>query len=476
MSSLRNLSPNRLLSRFSGGGRASGSSASSGSARSNRSPASSEPSASGRAPDEGWLTDFPPAPRALVEAGWAAAVSSVAVVVVVLVGWLAGAAGSGSGWAAVAFGFDMWLFIQGVPLRVNGESVSLIPWLFAILPAAALMWAARRVVPLLDPSVADTRTRAGMRRDVAAVGGAFVGGYAAIALVVALIARTQEWSSSVLLAPFGPAALAVLAFVWALRARFGAQALELFPRLVWHWRVDVPEWFRRIIRPALTGAAVLVAVGGAAVLAMVVLNLDRVAVVNSYVDPGVVGGTLFTLGQAAYLPSAATWAVGFMSGPGFSIGEGTLVSWGTAEIGPLPLIPMLGALPDPGDLPAWTYATVLVPVVVGAGVAWWSLRRVPQQSSGQSDDAGADAAGWRPRATVAAAGPALTGIVTAVLCAFAGGSLGGQRLDHVGVNSFVVGAALVLELLLGAVLALGISQLTRARLTRVPEPAEPTTT
>lgn len=424
------------------------------------------------APAEGWLADLPPAPRAVVEAGWAALVSSLVVLVVVLIGWLAGASGSGSGWAAVLFGFDLWLFIQGVPLRVNGESVSLIPWLFALLPLASLGWAARRVVPLLRTSPSDQRVRAGMRRDVAVVGGAFVGGYAAIALILALIARTEAVSSSVLLAPFGPAALAALAFVWALRRRFGADTVDLFPRFAWHWRVDVPGWLRAVVRPALAGVAALLVVGAVMAVAMVAVNLDRVGVVNSYVDPRLVGGTVFALGQAAYLPTAATWAVGFMSGPGFSIGEGTLISWGSAQIGPLPLVPVLGALPDPGALPTWTFVTVLVPVLVGAAVAWRSLGIV----GSRRDDAGEPliSAGWRARLVVAASAPALTGVVTALLCAFAGGSLGGQRLSHVGVNSFVVGAALVLELLLGAAVALGVSQLTRARVTRVPDPEHAT--
>ena len=420
----------------------------------------------------GWLDDLPPAPRALVEAGWAALVSSLVVLVAVLIAWLAGASGSGSGWAAVLFGFDLWLFIQGVPLRVNGEGISLIPWLLALLPLASLMWAARRVVPLLRTAPADQRVRAGVRRDVAVVGGAFVGGYAAIAVLLALVARTEAVSSSVLLAPFGPAALAALAFVWALRRRFGAGILDLFPRFAWHWRVDVPAWLRAVVRPALGGVVALLVVGTVMAVAMVMVNLDRVGVVNSYVDPGLVGGTVFTLGQAAYLPTSATWAVGFMSGPGFSIGEGTLISWGSAQIGPLPLVPVLGALPDPGALPTWTFLTVLVPVLVGAAVAWRSLGIV----SSHGDDAGEPliAPGWRARLVVAASAPALTGVVTALICAFAGGSLGGQRLSHVGVNSFVVGAALVLELLLGAAVALGISQLTRARVTRVPDPEHAT--
>lgn len=416
-------------------------------------------------PEDGWLTELPPGPRALVEAGWAALVSSIVVVVGVLIGWLAGAAGSGSGWAALLFGFDMWLFIQGVPLRVNGETISLIPWLFAVLPLASLAWASLRVVPLLEHSPSDDRTRAGTRRDVAIVGGAFVGGYALIATLLALVARTGAVASTVWFAPFGPAALAALAFTWALRRRFGADTLDLFPRLAWHWRVDVPEAVRRVVRPALAGVVALFAVGLVMAVAMIAVNLDRIGVVNSYVDPGIVGGSLFTLGQAAYLPTAASWAVGFMSGPGFSIGEGTLVSWGSAQIGPLPLVPVLGALPDPGDLPAWTFLTVLVPVLVGAVVAWRSLRLAP------AEVAEGDRPGWRSKVITAASAPAITGVVTALLCAMAGGSLGGQRLAHVGVNGFVVGAALVLELLLGAAIALGISQLTKARLTKVPEPA-----
>ncbi len=417
--------------------------------------------------DPAWLTRLPLGLRAVLQAVWAALISGLVVQLVVLVGWLAGAAGNGSGWAAFAFGLDLWLFIQGVPLRIAGETVSLVPWLLVVVPLAGLSWPARRLVAELPPTAGDDRPVAGMRRDVAFTFCPFVGGYALTAVLVALIASSEATSSVPLLAPFGPAVLAAGTYLRALRAHLGTRARSAFPRLAWHWNVDVPACARVCLRPALVGTGVLFGAGAVLVLGMVVAGFPRISVIASYVDPGAVGGVLLALLQFGYLPAGAAWAVGFFAGPGFSAGQDTLVSWGNAQLGPLPLIPVLGALPDPGELPQWTYGTAAIPVLAGALVAWLSLRtwlRAQEEPAART---------VRMLSAVAVISAVLTGVLTAVACALCSGSLGGQRLAHVGVNPFLTGGALVAELLLGAVLALAVTLLSRARITRAGAAAQP---
>ena len=69
------------------------------------------------------------------------------------------------------------------------------------------------------------------------------------------------------------------------------------------------------------------------------------------------------------LPNAVAFSGAYLAGPGFTAGAGTLVSPSVVVLGPLPMFPMLAALPDAGEPPAWTAALVVLPVVVAAVAA-----------------------------------------------------------------------------------------------------------
>ena len=65
-------------------------------------------------------------------------------------------------------------------------------------------------------------------------------------------------------------------------------------------------------------------------------------------------------------PTPRLFAGAYLLGPGFTVGTGTLVSPTAVVLGPLPLFPLLAALPDGGPTPAWTPYLMAVPVVVAA--------------------------------------------------------------------------------------------------------------
>ena len=63
------------------------------------------------------------------------------------------------------------------------------------------------------------------------------------------------------------------------------------------------------------------------------------------IQPGIVGGLLFTLLQLLYLPNLVLAGISYLFGTGFSLGLGTHISPTNIDINSLPAIPILGALP-----------------------------------------------------------------------------------------------------------------------------------
>jgi hypothetical protein len=142
------------------------------------------------------------------------------------------------------------------------------------------------------------------------------------------------------------------------------------------------------------------------------------------------------------LPNLALWAVSFVAGTGFSAVEGASATWTGSRTSLLPMIPVLGALPEPGAFPAFVAAVVLVPVLVGVLVGWRALRSVARLSTG--------------RTKVVAVGVAV--LVAAgslgALDVVGGGSLGVARLRDIGAPAGAMALALLMELSLGALLVL----------------------
>ena len=86
-------------------------------------------------------------------------------------------------------------------------------------------------------------------------------------------------------------------------------------------------------------------------LALIVIGISLIlhfSIVRSLavvIQPGIVGGVLFTILQILYLPNLALAALSYLFGTGFSLGLGTHISPTTFDLNSLPAIPVLGALP-----------------------------------------------------------------------------------------------------------------------------------
>lgn len=215
------------------------------------------------------------------------------------------------------------------------------------------------------------------------------------------------------------------------------------------------EWWRRQpaerravlaqgMRGGVAAAAALIAVAGILLAVLIVASYGQVISLYEGIHAEVLGGIALTLGQLAFLPNLVVWVAAWLLGPGFAIGTGSSVGPLGTSLGPLPAVPVLGALPA-GDLDLG-FLGLLVPVVAGflVGVAVRSgvLRGI----------------GDRPPL-----GPlVLTGVVIGVvggallgLLAWAsGGAAGPGRLADVGPDAALVGLFAALELGLPAIVGL----------------------
>ena len=142
------------------------------------------------------------------------------------------------------------------------------------------------------------------------------------------------------------------------------------------------------------------------------------------------------------------WAAAWLFGPGFAIGVGSSVSPVGTSLGPVPALPVFGALPT-GE-PTFGFLGLLVPVVAGflAGAA---VRPALARSL--------DRVGPLTVLGVGVAGGVVAGALAGFLAAASGGSAGPGRLAEVGPDPLVV--ALVAAAEFGVAITLGLAAASR---------------
>jgi hypothetical protein len=393
---------------------------------------------------QGWL-------GGVLIGAWSALLSLLAIALPMLLVWATSRTPTTWG-EAVRTATQGWLVVHGVALQVPAGRLHLLPLALVALPLW-LCWRAGRRVGASAPRLADLSPTCALRSLGTTVAG-LVGGYTVVVLAASWLARGSGvrpvWWHAVVagLAIAGPAAGAAAVRV-ALAAAQPQPARRRPRSIVADW-CGVPARLRRTMRPALLGVACVLGIGAVLVVAAVVLQHQRVLAVHEALAPGGLGSVLLVLGQLAFAPDLAVWAVAWCAGPGFAVGVGTAVTPAASTLGLLPLVPVLGALPAPGPLSAPWQAVVLLPVVVGAVVGWRCARGGPAPT---------DAGPGRTRSAVldALAAAAMAASVFTVLTLASAGSAGPGRLADVGPSAWRVGLALLVELGVGAAAAAWVS-------------------
>lgn len=380
-------------------------------------------------PATSWLPDS--ARDALL--GLATGLLSLLVVVVpTVLGWLLDPRPASSFAEPLGAAASLWLLVQGAHLGDGATNVAFVP----LVLGALLVWGASRGASraLATAAVDDAWLADLLPRSVVMVAGRWWGGYAvAVGGAAALTLAGSlplRWLSLVVPLVVVP----LLALVLALRRLSGEEDI-LGPRL---HGVAVPEVARRAWGPAVRGLVVLLGLGALTVVAAVVLRWDAVGNLQAEVGAGFLGGLLLTGVQLASLPNLALWVVSFVVGTGFSVVEGAHTGLTGSASGLMPLVPVFGAMPAPGDFPWVLRLLVLVPVLVGGHVARRSLTTVARLSS------------LRTKASVAVVACLFVAFAVGLLDGLGGGSLGAYRLSDVGVPALWLALTLGLELVVGA--------------------------
>jgi hypothetical protein len=288
----------------------------------------------------------------------------------------------------------------------------------------------------------------------------------AIGWLVATGAGSDSARPSVLQALVFPAAVYAVGMATSLFSRPevptgtdpAGQAVDILARSLRDFVGRVPMPVRTVVSLSARGGALAVAalMACASVLVCVLILGHYGQIISLYesLQSGLVGGIALTVGQLSLIPNLVVWAASWLLGPGFALGSGSVVSPLGTQVGLLPALPVLAALPQ--GVPAVGYAAIVVPVVIGFAVGVLVKPRLA-----------AEGRAVHPLALV------LSGLgvgvvaasILAVLALWAGGAAGPGRLVDIGPDPAAVWLWSAVELGVSSVLGLTVG-LTRRLLAR----------
>lgn len=380
---------------------------------------------------------------AVVAGATAAGAVLLACMALALAGWFASDAGAhGDTRDAIRVGADAWLLGHGSGLALATATIGMVPlgltWLCGYVTYRLGRWAAATSAP----------------EDAAGLGLAAVvlaGVYAVVTLLTALLASVPTAEPSLGRTFVGGAVVGLVGGGLGLLSGSPAG-----PGLPAAW----PTWARTVLTGSLTAALLLLAAGAVLVVVALLLDLGTAANVLSRLHPDLAGGMLYTVVVAAVAPNAALMGSGYLLGPGFAVGAGTVVSPYTVVLGPVPAFPLLAALPEPGPGPVWATGLVGVPVLLAAVAATLVLRRHP-------------ATGYQSAALISLGVGVGGGLLSALLVASAGGSVGPGRMAVVGAPLLDTLVAAVPAMAVGALLGGLLTTWRQRRSGSVPDGEDP---
>ena len=394
-----------------------------------------------------------PVPLLGALAGLAAAGATLLVCLALgVVGWFLSDAGvhgaPRDGMRAGALG---WLAAHGSGLSVRGVPVDVVPLGLTLLCAWAVWRIAMRLGEAVSASGPDAHRISDGERDWTVPGavGSFLLGYAVVAVVTSSLAGGQV----------APSVAPVLGWSLLLALGVAAPAVAIGSGRAAIWAALLPPVLRYGVRTgiAVLGSFLLVSLVVLAVAFVVDLAAALTMASRLHTDAG--EATLLGLVNAAYVPNATLLTGSYLLGPGFEVGARTLVSPGAVVLGPLPLFPLLAALPAAGAVPAWSGLVVAVPPLVAALATARVQRRIPTLR-------------WDEGAMRGCGGGIVAGLLLTLLASLSGGAAGPGRMRFVGPFTFDVLVHAVAAFGLGGLLG-GLAMTWWQRRTSVPVEAGP---
>jgi hypothetical protein len=364
----------------------------------------------------------PPVVSAAIASGVAAAIGLIVCTGISVSAWFTSSSGSFAG--AMRIGGLAWLVGNGGALDTSGAAVTAVP-LGGVALAAVLLYRAGGWASAASHTA----------QDVGLVAVSCGMTYALAGLVVWAMTRSSTTSAEVWRVLAVCLVLGGVFGGWGAARRSGVR-LGVLDRL--------PLDVRAALHGGLTGLALMFVAGGVAFTASLAAHFGAAEMLAETLDAGLVGGMIMALISIVLVPNAVLCAGAFVVGSGFALGTGTTVSPGGVHLGPLPIFPLLAAVPRhelPGPV---VFALFAVPMVAGGLAAVVSQRIV-------------SSTGLEYAAIRGATSGVVVGLAFGGLTWLATGGIGPARMSHlgpdVGGTTFVCTSAAALGGALVAMLA-----------------------
>ncbi|WP_314690625.1 DUF6350 family protein [uncultured Rothia sp.] len=335
--------------------------------------------------------------------------------------------------SVAAMSAHLWLLIHGVPLDLaaafgaSAGTMTLVPLGLSILPLLLCYRSGRRLarasyegeflIPVLSGSVT----------------------YALISSAMYGWASPHPQPLQALNAALVPLGIVVAGLMWggyrearSLSRMVGVDTAEQISQMSQYSRwAGSYAW--AVVRAAVVAFVALIGLGAVLLGIGILAGWSQIVATYQELHAGAVGDTAVTLLQLGFLPNLVIYAIAWSTGAGFSFGAGTSVGLTSSDAGTLPMLPILGAVPE--SMGTFGLVGLLVPLGAGAIAGWWFLR----EGEDHLDEWVALKVPFRPLSALISA--VALGVVTGILTSFGALWLGWISYGSLGIGRFTeVGA------------------------------------
>lgn len=335
--------------------------------------------------------------------------------------------------SVAAMSAHLWLLIHGVPLDLaaafgaSAGTMTLVPLGLSILPLLLCYRSGRRLarasyegeflIPVLSGSVT----------------------YALISSAMYGWASPHPQPLQALNAALVPLGIVVAGLMWggyrearSLSRMVGVDTAEQISQMSQYSRwAGSYAW--AVVRAAVVAFVALIGLGAVLLGIGILAGWSQIVATYQELHAGAVGDTAVTLLQLGFLPNLVIYAIAWSTGAGFSFGAGTSVGLTSSDVGTLPMLPILGAVPE--SMGTFGLVGLLVPLGAGAIAGWWFLR----EGEDHLDEWVALKVPFRPLSALISA--VVLGVMTGIMTSFGALWLGWISYGSLGIGRFTeVGA------------------------------------
>jgi hypothetical membrane protein len=335
--------------------------------------------------------------------------------------------------SVAAMSAHLWLLIHGVPLDLaaafgaSAGTMTLVPLGLSILSLLLCYRSGRRLarasyegeflIPVLSGSVT----------------------YALISSAMYGWASPHPQPLQALNAALVPLGIVVAGLMWggyrearSLSRMVGVDTAEQISQMSQYSRwAGSYAW--AVVRAAVVAFVALIGLGAVLLGIGILAGWSQIVATYQELHAGAVGDTAVTLLQLGFLPNLVIYAIAWSTGAGFSFGAGTSVGLTSSDAGTLPMLPILGAVPE--SMGTFGLVGLLVPLGAGAIAGWWFLR----EGEDHLDEWVALKVPFRPLSALISA--VVLGVMTGIMTSFGALWLGWISYGSLGIGRFTeVGA------------------------------------